>query len=76
LAPSAAAPSVHAEGIDRSTSTTMAIMIGVIITVSTTTATSTPVPSSWTTFWTDALRSWVIRWLPTNGDSTRIPISP
>src|SRR4051794_40728315 len=66
LAPSAEAPSVHATGIAPSASTTMAIMIGVIITVSTTIATRTPVPSSWTTFCTDALRPWLMRWLPTN----------
>ena len=51
-------------------------MIGVIITVRITTVTSSPAPVSSTTFCTEAFSAAVIRWLPTNGTSTSMPIRP
>ena len=77
LTPSAAAPSVHERGTERSASTMIAIMIGVIITVRISDRddqagagqlhdVDAPTPCA------PAL----IRWLPTNGTITSTPISP
>ena len=77
LTPSAAAPSVQPRGTARSASTMIAIMIGVIITVRIRTPTSRLGAVELDDVdCTDSLRSALIRWLPTNGTSTRIPISP
>jgi len=74
--PSAIAPSRQELGTEMSASQISAIMIGVIITVRITTATSRPAPVSSTVFCTDTFSELVIRSLPTNGTSTRIPIRP
>ncbi len=76
LRPSATAPSCQERGTDPSASVISAVMIGVIITVRITTETSRPAPVSSITFATEAFSPCVIRLLPTNGTSTRIPISP
>ncbi len=54
LTPSAAAPSVQVRGTERSASTVIAIMIGVIITVRIRMPTRMLEPSSWITNWTDS----------------------
>ena len=70
-------PRVQPRGTARSASTMIAIMIGVIITVRITTGDEQAgARSSWTTYCTDCLALGVMRWSPTNGTSTRIPISP
>ena len=77
LTPSAIAPSRHEFGTDTSASQISATMIGVIITVRITTATDRPAPVSCDdVLHRLLLRASVITWLPTNGTSTRIPISP
>ena len=76
LTPSATAPSRHELGTAASASQISATMIGVIITVRITTVTSSPAPVSSTEFCTEVFSDAVIRWLPTNGTSTRMPISP
>ena len=74
--PSASAPSVQAAGTERSPSTVIAIIIGVIITVSTMIPTPMLSPVSWITYWTDALACSLIRCWSTNGTRTSTPIRP
>ncbi len=74
--PSATAPSRQDRGAAASASQISAIMIGVIITVNVTETTSNPSPVSSTEFWTEVFWALEIRWLPTNGTSTRIAIRP
>jgi len=76
FSPSATAPSRQDGGTEASASQIRAIMIGVIITVRITAVTPSPAPVSCTTFWTDCFSPPLIRWLPTNGTSTRMPINP
>ena len=76
FSPSATAPSRHETGAAISASQISAIMIGVIITVRVTTTTPRPAPVSSAKFCTEVFSWAVIRWLPTNGTSTRTAISP